>query len=616
MAEGDGEDNARPAPLWTAHFVRGLIDSASPLGVRWVDEQACDDPFARIVNSAQAALVRHSALERPDGSGKVVGPALAGQGRSPSFVWHAQAIGCLLELGYLPTTDAVRRHLDILEWRLDPQLLRNPAEVEDPNDPWILRTRHVAWVLACLAEMPSMKLDPHDEARHKANFDEAMNLHSKVILAAADYLLGLSPSHEWTGPDFEARAWREYWSESRPNLLNTVYATIGLARAMRHGFLRAIDGRADAVNNVVKLLDALLAEVTVTTRNGIPEVHWIRQNGSAPWIEPWAAGDLPDGVVGLLCLALLEYAGMLRETRDVYAYDDVHGAALRTKAQRLGHVLVFRGRDESRAAKSTTRWMNAAEAFLSEGAEGEWFVPSYSVCARAVLESGAATPRWRVVTDACATINGMALNAADNRGVETWIDPTRVFALRRRARNEGKESWHAKLDVTTVFEGGPDRPTDLPLTAAGIHAAAMALASARRAAARDDPRELLKLERIDELPQSPFTSFRLHKSGRKHTLELRGVGDVRDMYIESTSISTESRLVIEALAEQEEPASADEVLATVARLAGARKRRVTKQSGVEDRVDKINRQLGVEFILRDDSAGPSMFALHARLDSD
>jgi hypothetical protein len=42
---------------------------------------------------------------------------------------------------------------------------------------------------------------------------------------------------------------------------------------------------------------------------------------------------------------------------------------------------------------------------------------------------------------------------------------------------------------------------------------------------------------------------------------------------------------------------------------------VTKQSGVEDRVDKINRQLGVEFILRDDSAGPPTFALHARLDS-
>jgi len=611
----ESERDGRPAPLWTAHFVRGLIDSASPLGVRWVDESACDDPFAKLVNRAQAVLIRHSGLGRPDGSG-VVGPALAGKGRSPSFVWHAQAIGCLLELGYLPTTDAVRHHLDILKWRLDPNLLRDPAEVEDPNDPWILRTRHVAWVLACLAEMPSMQLDAHDEVRHKANFDEAMNLHSEVILAAADYLLGLRASHAWTGPDFKARAWREYWSESRPNLLNTVYAAIGLSRAMRHGFLRATGSRAEAVNNAVMLLDALLAEVTVNTQQGIPEVHWVRPEGSLPWVEPWASQDLPDGVVGLLCLALLEYAGMLRETRDVYAYDDVHGAALRTKAQRLGHVLVFRGRDESREAKRAIRWMNAAEAFLSEGAEGEWFVPSYSVCARAVLESGAATTRWGVVIDACETINAMALCSDDGYDIETWIDPTRVFAIRRRARNEGKRTWHAKVDVTTVAEGGPDRPVELPVTAAGIHAAAMALASARRAAARDDPRELLKLDKIDKLPQSPFKSFHLRTSGRRHTLELRGVGDTRDMYVETTTISTESRLVIEALAELQKPATTEAILASVARLAGSRNRRVKKRSGVEDRVEKINRQLGVEFILRDDSDGAPVFAIQAGLDRD
>ena len=37
---------------YTAHTLRGLVDSASPLGARWVYDDACEDAFARQVNAA------------------------------------------------------------------------------------------------------------------------------------------------------------------------------------------------------------------------------------------------------------------------------------------------------------------------------------------------------------------------------------------------------------------------------------------------------------------------------------------------------------------------------------------------------------------------------------
>ena len=107
----------------------------------------------------------------------------------------------------------------------------------------------------------------------------------------------------------------------------------------------------------------------------------------------------------------------------------------------------------------------------------------------------------------------------------------------------------------------------------------------------------------------------MHKEGRKHRLELRGVGDIRDMYIENISISAESRVVIEALAELAVPSTADEVVDKVAELAADRRRRVKKPSAVEDRIEKINRRLGVEFVLRRVDRVGARFALSASLAS-
>jgi hypothetical protein len=59
---------------------------------------------------------------------------LAGEGRSPSLVWHAQAIGLLLELGFLPTAACVREHLEVIERRLQPINCRDPERCDD----WLL----------------------------------------------------------------------------------------------------------------------------------------------------------------------------------------------------------------------------------------------------------------------------------------------------------------------------------------------------------------------------------------------------------------------------------------------------------------------------------------------
>lgn len=64
------------------------------------------------------------------------------------------------------------------------------------------------------------------------------------------------------------------------------------------------------------MFDRLLVEsVVVEPRPTGPEVKW-----NLPWREGWIIGDrirgrhdLPDGIVGLLTLALVEYSSLLQE---------------------------------------------------------------------------------------------------------------------------------------------------------------------------------------------------------------------------------------------------------------------------------------------------------------
>ena len=129
------------------------FDSGSPLGARWFSEHECDDQFALDVVAAIDAMLQPVArVQWPEPPAPEIDSVLMGVGRSPSVVWHSQAAGALLELGFFPSAPCVRRHLLVLKERLRPEMSAPPAGRDDP--PWVLRTRHVAWVLACLAEMP------------------------------------------------------------------------------------------------------------------------------------------------------------------------------------------------------------------------------------------------------------------------------------------------------------------------------------------------------------------------------------------------------------------------------------------------------------------------------
>src|SRR4051812_29856703 len=77
------------------HSVRGLVDTASPLGARWINDEACDDPLSAQVVRAQRALLKQRLVEWP-GIEPIEMRVLAGRGGSPSLVWHAQAVGMLL----------------------------------------------------------------------------------------------------------------------------------------------------------------------------------------------------------------------------------------------------------------------------------------------------------------------------------------------------------------------------------------------------------------------------------------------------------------------------------------------------------------------------------------
>lgn len=138
---------------------------------------------------AQRALLRSVETSWPDKQKGAVW-MLAGEGRSPSPVWHAQAIGMLLELGFLPTAECVREHVDVIERRLQPMNCFDPAGGPERH-PWILRTRHVAWLLACLAEMPRMQVTSAEHEKLRRELQRALTQHDRLVERAGKYLLGI-----------------------------------------------------------------------------------------------------------------------------------------------------------------------------------------------------------------------------------------------------------------------------------------------------------------------------------------------------------------------------------------------------------------------------------------
>jgi hypothetical protein len=165
---------------------------------------------------------------------------LVGGGCSPSVVWHSQAVGALLECGFHPSADCVRPHLRVLEERLKPENAVNPenaARGKKGADPdWRLRTRHVAWALACLAEARSF--DPKDGKTEEER--EGVELHGRILRKARDYLIVRNeapsdPSH-WIARRDNEDFWTDFWETRDRSLLSTLYALLGLCRAQRQGF--------------------------------------------------------------------------------------------------------------------------------------------------------------------------------------------------------------------------------------------------------------------------------------------------------------------------------------------------------------------------------------------
>lgn len=597
---------------YRAHTVRGLVDSASPLGIRWIFDDACEDEFAANLNSAQRSLFRFSDLTRPDHGG-VVGDALWGEGHSPSLVWHAQAIGLLLEFGFSPTGDAIREHLEILRWRLGPDCCRDPS-VYHSRDPWLLRTRHVAWVTACLAELPRFTIDDHEEPHLRAELERARESHNEVIQVALDYLLGRGDAEGpsgWTGFDGEGQGWHEHWGLDELNALNSLYSMVAICRAERHGWLEPARRRGDTPPLSFDLLSELFDAIVVRTDNEHPQVLW--DHG---WPEPWARSDLPDSVVALLVLALLEYAGLFHETATPRSQDESHALAIRDKARRLAQVLVFRALDRSFQARRRPPWTLSVDAFIrrhgsEEWAEGEWFMPSYSLGARAVLEAGVVSPSHKVIRDAFKTIQSLRFSQQLDSGktITFWADPTRRASIRKQARVASREAWHAAVDIRSDLVVRPISSLRRSVTPAGLHAAAMAWAALRRAAAKCDPQDILAQGVHAGRCESLFDSIEIERTRNKFRLWLTSPGG----YKEEALLKAESAFLILALAQG--AASESEIRKRVGLLAdeAGHHRRAKKPSGLENAVKVVNRRFGAELITRDEIDGVPTYNLAASI---
>jgi hypothetical protein len=507
---------------------------------------------------------------------------LAGEGRSPSLVWHAQAIGILFELGFLPTALCVREHLEVIERRLEPANCHDPERFPD-TDPWLLRTRHVAWVLACLSEMPQIELAPGEATVLRDRLESAVAQHKKIVRTAAAYLLGIGDDGPatWVGRRGDD-LWSEVWEDRQFNLLNTLYAMLALCRAERHGYLDDLPPQPDGTSHATAAFGGLLSAITVEKEWGRQlEIRWRDRR----WTERWSGRDLPSGVVALFALTLAEYSSLLLETSPPDAGDEeMRALAARSRAQRLAHVLLMRTKDNA------TDWTASADAFYSEKAEGAWFVPTYSTAARAILETGVVDPRHPIIARSFAAIESLAIERSYRGGtsVPTWLNPTRDRRLKGKAGISQHRLASFQLAVDDIV-GRPD--------AAGIHAACMAWAGLRRAVARLDPRDLMH-EPDTQLPPSPFRRIEAEPEGQGWRVLLVGDGD-NYSYRERAHLTDSQLTLLRALAQLDTPAFAEDVIKAMNRIP-SRKVSSIAPANLAQKIKRLNEQFATSLISTED----------------
>src|SRR5262249_27450997 len=136
---------------------------------------------------------------------------------------------------------------------------------------------------------------------------EAMKLYESTSLTALSYLSALEGPGAWTAIRSGEQFWSEYWGERRRNLLNTVYSVLAICRANRHGLRPPPINPWSLDGDVEQTVHSFVDQITVENTASGP-----RARLAGEWVEPWAtADDLPCGVVGLIGLALNEYAHLL-----------------------------------------------------------------------------------------------------------------------------------------------------------------------------------------------------------------------------------------------------------------------------------------------------------------
>lgn len=579
---------------------RWVFDGSSARGGIYVGDDA-GDMLAADAKAAIAAL-----LERRSGlayrTGEPVVAALAGGGRerkrAPSIVWHAQAIGVLLELGYMPSAECVAPHLEVLERRLDPRNADPPsADAEDVT--WTLRTRHVAWVLACLAELHAQTM-PSSEL--PVDVLEAIKHYRRVAETAFRYLVGASEACRWIGLQDGEPFWSEHWQIRRINLLNTIYASLAICRACRHGFAMPLhsgwDGSFPVEHTIHRFVDLIRIE---------PGAGGPRTFIGGDWEEPWAKHPLPAGVVGLLGLLLNEYAHLLLGLASP-------GSPLESRA-RKAHALALRTAHDLVSRHES--WAATVDAFSYQGAERRlWFVPTYSVALRSVLESGAAPPNHEAVVEALRTISSFARVSATRSGeeYETWGDPTRADLAARVPADATDATWHTTISLTEID------PSDCVPTASSVHASVMALAAFRRAAHAADPRLLAAAIESssgieEDEPASPFTSVVVSyagpdgRGGRPRDFLL--VLSIGDEYREHHRVGAGEAAVLLACQRADAPES-DAAIGDRVKAIGPEKASLPRAPrSVRSAIASLNEKLGVALVQRDGS--PVCSSIGARI---
>jgi hypothetical protein len=335
-------------------------------------------------------------------------------------------------------------------------------------------------------------------------------------------------------------------------------------------------------------------------------------------------------VVGILALALVEYTRFLAQIIEPDRPERRLVSAAFMKAQRLGQSLL------ARPSFLGTAWTRGVDAFYQQGGEDAWFIPSYSICLRAVLEVGVADPMHPLVRDALDTI---ALLEAEP-GRDGWLDPTYHTGLDK----EGSEASHltrlsrrqhpqqltepqdpgldyAELDVRAAINRGV---TGWEVTAASTHAAALAFSAVRRAWSRTDPRTLPTASRskpADDrtrpparvLAESPFDLIRIKGRWKPFVVELLRDDESYSEQSELTALGTWDLLrALKTFKENDQRATTREIQEELRRIRKTRKRArlgtgadrpLDTPFAIASRIDKTNLFFGFQLIQSSTDAG-------------